>query len=151
MNNYEEKSKQLGMNVSTAMHKLRTKVLFHILKRHDDNICFKCRKKINTFTDLSIEHKKPWLYYPENNNRRFWYMSNIAFSHRKCNRPHRSGAIKKRKVGPRGTSWCCNCKKFLKNNEFYKHKSRWNGLMSMCKKCHIIKKREYRHKKRKVT
>jgi hypothetical protein len=134
------------MNVSTAMNKLRTKVLFHLLKQHNNNTCFRCGKKINKADDLSIEHKKPWMYHPENDNRRFWHMSNIAFSHRKCNRPHVHGAIKTRKVGPKNTVWCGLCQKFWPYQKFHKDKNRWNGFRSLCKTCASIKQKQYRKK-----
>lgn len=146
MNTSQRRKQQLGIPHGTAMGKLRLKILFHILKKYGENICFKCGKKISKMDDLSIEHKQPWEGHPENNNRRFWHMSNISFSHRKCNRPHTRGGIKLRKTGPKGTAWCHICKQFLPKDKFYKDKSKWNGVRYHCIKCKRVldKKRNRR-------
>ena len=95
------KSAFLGMPHGTAGNRLRKMVLFHLLQKHGENICFKCSQKIETPDELSIEHKQPWegvsvaLY---------WSLDNIAFSHLGCNRNHRyeGGGVKLRKIGPEG-------------------------------------------------
>lgn len=139
----KKKSEQLGMPFGTACHRLRVRVMLHLLKRHGENICFKCGKKINQPEDLSIEHKRPWLGY---SNRRFWSMKNIAFSHRKCNRPHVHGAVQLRKIGPKNTAWCTGCKEFLPISSFCKDKEHWNGYSKHCKKCVNERKKERRAK-----
>ena len=78
----EEKSRQLGMPFGTANNRLRKLIIFNLLKRHSENICFRCGKVIETIDDLSIEHKKPWMHA---NIALFWDMENIAFSHMHCN------------------------------------------------------------------
>ncbi len=78
----EKKSKQLGMNHSTAASRLRKKVLFMLVQRLKLDECFRCKKLIVDVNDLSIEHKKPLL---DEDPRLFWDMGNIAFSHRSCN------------------------------------------------------------------
>jgi hypothetical protein len=45
------------------------------------NQCFRCQQPM-TLMDYSIEHKKEWLGDDSN---LFWDISNIAFSHKKCN------------------------------------------------------------------
>ena len=77
-----KKSKQLGMNYSTASNRLRKKVLFMLIQRLKLDECFQCNNLIVEIEDLSIEHKKPWL---DDDPRLFWDMGNIAFSHRSCN------------------------------------------------------------------
>jgi hypothetical protein len=77
-----QKSKQLGIPFGTAQSKLRKMVLFHVLKKYNANFCFRCKKKILSVDEFSIDHKKPWLH--ENINL-FWSMRNIAFSHLHCN------------------------------------------------------------------
>ena len=81
-NSNEKKSKQLGMNHSTAAGRLRKKVLFMLVQRLKLDECFQCKNLIVDVEDLSIEHKKPWL---DEDPRLFWDMGNIAFSHRGCN------------------------------------------------------------------
>lgn len=76
------KDKFLGMPHGTAQGRLRKLILFDLLKRHGENICYRCSKSIETVEDLSIEHKKAWLGIDV---KLFWDLSNIAFSHLKCN------------------------------------------------------------------
>lgn len=78
----DAKSKQLGMPFGTANGKLRKAILFKYIKKCKDDICFKCNLIIETVEELSIEHKKPW---QGKNIELFWDLSNIAFSHLKCN------------------------------------------------------------------
>lgn len=147
-NSNDVKSKQLGMPFGTAMGRLRPKILFNLLKKYGDNICYRCNKKINKSEDLSIDHKQPWLYYPENDNRRFWHMSNIAFSHRRCNILSKRSSIKLRKIGPTGTIWCSICKEFMPKNKFYKDKFRWHGYRNKCKECCEKERRKWRQRKK---
>jgi hypothetical protein len=76
------KNEQLGMTHGKAVNRLRKLVLFDLLKRHNENICFRCNKEIINVNQLSMDHKEPWLY---NNIELFWDLNNIAFSHTKCN------------------------------------------------------------------
>lgn len=78
----EKKNAQLGMPFGTASGRLRKLVLFSVLERHEENVCFQCGNKINSADDLSIEHKVPWL---DTDARLFWDINNIAFSHLSCN------------------------------------------------------------------
>jgi hypothetical protein len=128
------KSAFLGMPHGTAANRLRKMVMFHLLQKHGENICFQCAEKIETVDELSIEHKLPWEGV---NVELFWSLDNIAFSHRRCNIPHnyRGNGVWRRKVGPEGTSWCRRCKDFLPVAGFSKNRTRWNGLQSWCNKC----------------
>jgi hypothetical protein len=82
----QRKAQQLGMSFSTARSQLVKILMFEMLKRLDENICFKCRKIIDNIEELSIEHKQPWV---DIDPQLFWDLDNIAFSHNKCNRPDR--------------------------------------------------------------
>lgn len=79
-----EKKKQLGMAFGTASGKLRKSLLFHLVVRLNENICFQCSSPINEEKDFSIEHKVPWLY-TDSPKELFFNLDNIAFSHLKCN------------------------------------------------------------------
>ena len=81
MNN-EVKNRQLGMPFGTASNRLRKMVLFDLLRKHGENICFRCGKEIETYEELSLEHKQPWLNVDAT---LFWDLGNIAFSHLNCN------------------------------------------------------------------
>lgn len=76
------KAKQLKMPFGTASGRLRKMVLFDILKRHNENVCFRCNQIINNYKELSIEHKKPWF---NKSPALFWDLNNITFSHLSCN------------------------------------------------------------------
>jgi hypothetical protein len=52
------KSAFLGMPHGTAANRLRKMILFNLLQRHGENVCFKCSKFIETADELSIEHKR---------------------------------------------------------------------------------------------
>jgi hypothetical protein len=79
---------QLGIPQGTAQARLRKNILFHLLKKLNENVCFKCQKTIESAASLSIEHKEPW---EGRDSSLFWNIENIAFSHVGCNKPHRSG------------------------------------------------------------
>jgi hypothetical protein len=128
------KSAFLGLPHGTAAGRLRKMILFHLLQKHGENVCFQCAEPIETVDELSIEHKQPWEGI---SLELYWSMDNIAFSHLRCNRPHRNvgGGIGKRKVGPEGTAWCVKCKAFYAVSEFMRNRSRWNGLQNRCNNC----------------
>ena len=135
------KSAFLGMPHGTAIGRLRKMILFHLLQKHDENVCFRCSRTIETADELSIEHKQPWEGISVE---LFWSLDNIAFSHRACNVPHsyRGNALWRRKVGPEGTAWCRRCKAFLPVSEFSRHTSRWNGLQPWCNGCYERRRKQ---------
>lgn len=77
---------QLGMAWGTAAHRLRRRLFHGLLVKLGANICHKCSLPIDSPEELSIEHMKDWL---DVDPALFWDESNIAYSHRKCNRPSR--------------------------------------------------------------
>ena len=81
-NTNKRRTKQLGMNFSTASNRLKKKILFMLVKRLKLDECFQCKNLIVEADDMSIEHKKPWL---DEDTRLFWDLGNIAFSHKGCN------------------------------------------------------------------
>ncbi len=129
------KAEILGMPYGTAGNRLRKLIMFHLLEKHGENLCFKCGGRIETAEELSIEHIRPWqLGGPH----LFWDIDNIAFSHLKCNRQSVSrpgSGVKLRKVGPTGTAWCNRCKAFLPAGKFYKNRANWNGYNNRCIAC----------------
>ena len=129
------KSAFLGMPFGTACNRLRKLILFDLLRKHGENVCFKCSQIIETPDELSIEHKRPWEGVSVE---LYWSLENIAFSHLRCNRNHRyeGGGAQRRKVGSEGTAWCRNCKAFLSVSEFSRHRARWNGLQPWCDACY---------------
>ena len=86
----ERKSQFLGVPFGTACHKLRKSILFHLLVKLKENVCFKCGSIIDKIDELSIEHKLPW---EGRDAKLFWDLENIAFSHLHCNTPHKTRRI----------------------------------------------------------
>ncbi len=80
----KKKAKQLGMPFGTATNRLRKRVMFNLIQKSELDICFQCGEIIESVGDLSVEHKTPWM---DSNNpvELFFDLSNIAFSHIKCN------------------------------------------------------------------
>ena len=84
MNGNEKKSKQLGMNHSTAQHRLKKHILFKLIVIGGFDKCYQCGEPILTPEELSVEHKIPWLDSKDPEDL-FWDLDNIAFSHLRCN------------------------------------------------------------------
>lgn len=80
----KKKSDQLGMSHGTATSRLRKNVMFSLIKLCGMDVCFQCGEPIDSPDDLSIEHKVPWLD-SECPVELFFDLTNIAFSHLKCN------------------------------------------------------------------
>lgn len=123
----------LGMPHGTAMAKLRKNILFRQLKKHNENICYRCKQTIEFVEELTIEHIEPWEGI---SIELFWSLENIAFSHSKCNRPHRNngGGSKKKIFPPKDMAWCSQHKDFLPISSFDKG-GKGNGLKDYCKAC----------------
>ena len=80
----QKKNEQLGMSHSTAQHRLRKEIIFHLTKKLGENVCHQCGEDIEVIEDLSVEHIKPWLD-SDNPRELFFDMENITFSHLSCN------------------------------------------------------------------
>lgn len=128
----ERKASQLGMPYGTAMHILRKRIMFTLVKRCGFDACYVCGVAIQSDVDLSIEHVKPW---EGRDPALFWDLANIAFSHRSCNRRHRYGPRARLHVGPNGTAWCSGCQSFLEVASFFRNASTFSGWSSYCKVC----------------
>jgi hypothetical protein len=131
---------QLGMPFGTASGRLRKIVLFDLLSRHAENICYQCHLPIETVDELSLEHKIPWL---GNDTSLFWDLGNIGFSHFTCNVAAKRGSpdgaarggVTRRKKGPPGTFWCAACRSYRDACHFTKDSHRWSGLSAVCRDC----------------
>lgn len=134
----EKKSKTLGMPHGTANGRLRKNILFHLLKKHNENHCIRCGDCIETVNDLSIEHIKPWEGISVE---LFWDIDNIAFSHRRCNVPHRQNGGAKFTPGPEGTAFCGVHQEYMPKELFYKHAGKISGVHYACKECYDKRRR----------
>lgn len=78
-----KKANQLGMNPSTARHRLIKDVLFKLICETGNNKCFQCGEPMERDT-FSIEHKTPWLD-SDNPIELYFDLENISYSHLSCN------------------------------------------------------------------
>lgn len=83
-NSNKKKADQLGMPIGTAANRLKKSIMFMLLKRLNENYCFKCGSEIENEDELSIEHKIPYLD-SENPMELYFDLNNISFSHLTCN------------------------------------------------------------------
>ncbi len=128
MSSNEKKAATLGMPHGTATSKLRKNIMFSLLCRLEENNCYRCKQKIGSVDELSVEHKKPWEGISAD---LFWDLENITFSHIRCNRPDRpSGRNVNAITRPEGMNWCVPGQHFASVEDFYKS---GDGLQNWCK------------------
>lgn len=78
------KTSLLGMSHGKAANMLRRNMMFSLVRRLDENFCFRCGAMIDDAGDMSIEHKDSW-ERAEEPLAAFLDLENVAFSHRSCN------------------------------------------------------------------
>lgn len=112
------------MPYGTAVNRLRKKVLFHLLCKLQENVCYRCEKPIEKEDDISLEHKIGWVNVSAD---LFWDLSNIGFSHTWCNYSHGT----RQEAGPivHGTRHAyantrCKCDKCKEGNREYMRRYR---------------------------
>jgi hypothetical protein len=136
----------LGMPFGTAASKLRKSIIMHLAQQLEQDICFKCKRRIETLEEWSIEHKDSW-QRADDPVQAFWDLDNIAFSHIGCNKPETGHPAHNRKIAPEGTAWCSYGKHFVDTDKFHKDASRWNGVHKDCNPCFYKARREYPSRK----
>lgn len=130
----QRKSDILGMPFGTACNKLRRMVMFSLLVRYRENVCFKCGKLILKADDLSLEHEA----WQSAGASLFWDLDNITFSHVRCNLP--TGIVRREIVD--GTLWCSSCKSLHPIALFHKETRQRTGYALLCKKCSNAKRKK---------
>jgi len=80
----KNKTELLGEPYGTASNRLRKSILFKFIKETSNDICYRCGKKIENINNLSIEHKESWMR-AKDPIKSFYNLSNVAFSHVRCN------------------------------------------------------------------
>ena len=80
----KQKTLLLGENFSTAANKLRKAIMFSLIQELNRDICHRCTLKIDSISELSIEHIESW-QSAEDPSESFYDLKNISFSHLKCN------------------------------------------------------------------
>jgi len=81
--NKEKRALQLGMNPSTASGRLVKDILWDLICKTSQDNCCKCGEAMARDT-FSVEQIEPWLD-SEDPVGLFFDLSNISFSHLKCN------------------------------------------------------------------
>lgn len=105
-----KKHNQLGMNPSTASHRLVKDVLWKLIVQTEQDVCCKCGEVMSR-ENFSVEHIVPWLD-SEDPVGLFFDLDNISFSHLRCNvgarrkEPAKCGSRSKYAAGCR----CLECK-----------------------------------------
>ena len=129
----QRKQEQLGMPLGTASARLRKLVMFRLAQKLGEDVCYRCKGKIETAEAFSIEHKEPWF---NGDARLFWDLDNVAFSHLSCNVGSRRQGLE-RLTGENGTEWCSGCKRFLSVDSFGKmsKKSHTRPVKCHCNQC----------------
>jgi len=126
-NSNKKKYKQLGQPFGTATNKLRKSVLFDLLSRHNENICYRCGEIIQTEDKLSMEHKVPWLDSKDPIGL-FFDLDNISFSHLSCNYADRRSPMEGKTTAEHGTLTMyrrgCRCKACKNSRSEYYQKNK---------------------------
>ena len=123
-----KKKEQLGMNPSTAANALKKSLMFHLAVKSEMDICFQCKKQIESSKELSVEHMTPWLD-SEDPVGLYFDIDNLAFSHLKCN----VGASRGKTPQHGNTLYARGCK------------------CSICTKANTVRRRRYRAKRKALT
>ncbi len=125
----------LGMPWGTASNRLRRLLLFKYVKLANGYLkCWDCGKEIEDASQLSMQHKKPWLH---EDLELFWDLDNVTFSHRKCNKPDRNRNAEK--------THCPAGHEYTPDNVRFNNKEKTHRI---CKTCARKKTRERTRKAR---
>jgi len=130
-----QKEAVLGMPFGTACGRLRRIMMFELLRRHNENVCYRCGGLIEGADDLTLEHKQSW---QTNGAALFWDVNNIAFSHVRCN--IRDGYVKREIID--GKLWCPSCSQSLSIECFHRERRERTGYAPRCKSCSNAKRRK---------
>lgn len=104
-----KKSELVGMAIATASARLKKSIMFSLVVRLKENICYRCGSEILSEEDLTVEHKEAWMQ-AEDPVQSFFDLDNIAFSHLSCNAAAASRPTKK---------WC---------NDAERKRAKWHSL-----------------------
>lgn len=83
MTQHRKRTEKLGRCFSSAYRQLTRDIMFDLIVRANQNICFRCGHQMDR-DNYSIEHKDPWLN-SDSPVEKFFDLSNISFSHIACN------------------------------------------------------------------
>lgn len=95
----EKFKKLLGVHPGSAQRKLSKSIEFSLVIETGRDTCYRCGEKITKDQDFSVEHIENWMS-SDNPIEKFYGLTNIAFSHRKCNTCHATQSKGKSKMKP---------------------------------------------------
>lgn len=127
----------LGMSLGRARHRLVTALLFDMASRLGELNCYRCGHRIEEPDDFSIDHKVPWR--KRDTAELYWDMTNLAFSHKRCNTPDRRYS----RPAPPGQGWCSKHQEFLPAEQFSSNARTRSGLANWCRWCESEKAQRY--------
>lgn len=87
------------MPSGTASARLRKLVMFRLVQKLGEDICYRCARNIETVGELDIEHKGPWFDVAPSP---FCALDNVAFSHLSCNASSRRRGARSLRPSPPG-------------------------------------------------
>lgn len=127
--NLLKKKDQLGMNPSTASHKLVKDILWSLVVKTGQDYCHRCSEKM-VRDNFSIEHIEDWLDSKDPVGL-YFSLDNITFSHLSCNvaasRPRevksKCGSVTKYVSGCRCEA-CKKAKAIYRKEKYCKEKRR---------------------------
>jgi len=157
--------KKYGITISSARNRLMRSLIFALLKENGHHFCYRCGKEMDD-KNYTIEHIEPWAH-KDDSWELYFDLSNIAFSHDKCNysntrkntdgnkKYHLSQKGKRTKTDLEGKSrkcsscgkWLCLIVDFRKSNS----NKRNLGRSYDCNECHRRQERERKQKKKSTT
>lgn len=154
----EQFKQKYKITIGSARNRLMRSIMFALLKEANHHFCYRCGEEM-TLQDYTIEHIEPWAY-KDNSWDLFFDLSNIAFSHSKCNSSHvrrytkHALAHREKHFGAtatnvqKGTRRCFRCKEWKPLGSFVKNKSKTHGRGHVCIECRRTHRREEYHKKK---
>lgn len=89
------------MSYGSANHTLTTGLLYHYAKLAGATKCYRCDKEIENAGEFSKDHKVDWLHSGKPIEL-FFDLTNVAFSHKKCNRNRGDHQVVRNKSGFKG-------------------------------------------------
>ncbi len=145
----EKQIQQLGMDPATAGCRLRKMILFRYAQQNNLDKCFRCDEPL-TIEDFEIDHVVAWL---DVDPALFWDLSNVKFSHGRCNRKAArralSGTIRQIKMqeasrnvrraksrhynAPEGKAWCAGHQQYHGIESFSRSSTSPTGTQVFCK------------------
>ena len=120
------------MPTGTAANRLRKLLLFDAVRRLSENVCWRCGHTIESAVELSLDHVKFWQGISAD---LFWDLSNIKWSHLRCNTTNTRNRRFFGKVTDDTIVVCVTCHTPKPATAFSKHPTSISGIMTQCLAC----------------